>query len=768
LKNLKTILFFLFIVLTAQLKAQLTITDNLTATQLAQIIAGPNVSISNAVLKGSPIQSGKFNSSGTVITIDSGIVLTSGRAKTQGFTNGLNGLSTSSASNVIGGAGDADLTAFSGRNTMDANILEFDFIPLGDSLTVNYIFTSDEYVTYTCCSFNDVFAFLLTGPGYPTPTNIAKIPGTDFAVTVNSINDGIPGPSCGGTGNCTSIGAGAPFTSLYQNNRMGMHLTHNGLTVTLTASAKVEPCKPYHIKLGIADAVDASFDTGVFIEAGSFKVAKVSLLPDTVITQTGINALAENCLPTGKVKVKLANPATRIQTYNLQYGGTATPGIDYTTLPATLTFNIGEQEKDITINVLTDAIPETNETLIIMLRVATCVSLALDSVTINLRDGLTTSRRHDTLFCKATTNNLVSTTPSLPTTYIWNTGATSNSISISNPGTYFVTSTNNVTCVHTDSFNVIYDNLTLNLGADTSFCSDTLITLNSAVNQTGVLNYNWQTGETSANITTNLAGNYIASVTNSFNCKSADTVSVTIRQVPIVNLGPNIAICANENAIFNATHIPGTSYLWSNGNTLPSLTTNQPGTYWVNLTLNNCTRSDTVVLTVNPLPIVYAGNDTTVLQGGSILLQPMTSNNTVGYNWLPNLYLNNNNIKNALTTPAANIEYTLQATSDKGCQASDKVKVAIIFDIYIPNTFTPNNDGVNDIWELKNFSNYVNGSVQIFNRSGQIVYESIGYKIPFKGSMGNKDLPAGTYYYVIKTNNIFNNKTFTGYLTILR
>ena len=86
--------------------------------------------------------------------------------------------------------------------------------------------------------------------------------------------------------------------------------------------------------------------------------------------------------------------------------------------------------------------------------------------------------------------------------------------------------------------------------------------------------------------------------------------------------------------------------------------------------------------------------------------------------------------------------------------------------VVIPNTFTPNGDGINDTWDIKNLDSYVNCTVQIFTRYGQNVYSSIGYGVPWNGTYKGALLPSGTYYYIINLKN--SSELLSGFVAIIR
>ena len=179
--------------------------------------------------------------------------------------------------------------------------------------------------------------------------------------------------------------------------------------------------------------------------------------------------------------------------------------------------------------------------------------------------------------------------------------------------------------------------------------------------------------------------------------------------------------------------------------------------------------SDTLtkVFTVDPLPTVNAGPDRFVLENGQITLQPEVTGTNLSYLWTPNLYMVNNRERNAVVrNPAGDVTYRLTVTAKGGCVSSDDVFVKLLKSPKIPNTFTPNNDGINDTWRIDFLNTYPNNRVQVFTRAGQLVFESKGYNTPWDGTLRGKPLPIDTYYYIIEPNN--GRDPITGYVTILK
>lgn len=258
-------------------KAQLAIQDVLTDTELVQqVLLGDGVQVYNITSTGDAQAIGEFTTTPAGVTevpMDAGIIMSTGN-----IFNATGPNSSGSTSTSFGAPGDADLTSIlGGTNTNDAAVIEFDFKSPADTVRFNYLFASEEYREYVC-SFNDAFAFLLTGPnpsgGNYTNYNIALVPGTSTEVAIATVNNGSSSGSCPAIENNNA--------AYYVDNIGGTGVEYDGLTDVFTAEAIVVPCQEYHIKLVVADAVDGAYDSGVFLEANSFGANVDTLIADFV------------------------------------------------------------------------------------------------------------------------------------------------------------------------------------------------------------------------------------------------------------------------------------------------------------------------------------------------------------------------------------------------------------------------------------------------------------------------------------------------------
>ena len=267
--------------------------------------------------------------------------------------------------------------------------------------------------------------------------------------------------------------------------------------------------------------------------------------------------------------------------------------------------------------------------------------------------------------------------------------------------------------------------------------------------------------------------------------KDTTKLITSIHKAPLASF--NISkptICVNQTLTVtnNSTTPDGTitSWLWNYGDNTgtvqgqvqPPHTYTAPGTDSIRLTITNsfgCKDDSVRAVIIYPYPVVDAGPDQFVLEGGSTVLQATATGNLLTYSWTastPLTYLNRTDIVQPVSTPVTDVTYKLTVTAQGGCPAFDSVFVKVLKLPAIPNTFTPNNDGIHDFWDIKYLNSYPQNKVQIFTRQGKLVFESKGYVKPWDGNMNGKSLPVDTYYYIIEPGN--GRKALTGFVTIIK
>ena len=182
---------------------------------------------------------------------------------------------------------------------------------------------------------------------------------------------------------------------------------------------------------------------------------------------------------------------------------------------------------------------------------------------------------------------------------------------------------------------------------------------------------------------------------------------------------------------------------------------------------NGCADSLSQDITVMPTPTVNAGKDTLLLEGSWIQLKSNATGSNLKFKWFPSIGLSRDDIPDPIASPPDNVIYTLSVISDQGCVATDQVLIKVLKLPEVPNTFTPNGDGVNDLWNIKNLSNYPNPIIQVFNRYGDKIFSSFSAdEITWDGKFRGTDAPVGTYYYIVKPGS--GRGVVSGSVTILR
>jgi len=196
----------------------------------------------------------------------------------------------------------------------------------------------------------------------------------------------------------------------------------------------------------------------------------------------------------------------------------------------------------------------------------------------------------------------------------------------------------------------------------------------------------------------------------------------------------------------------------------------QPGNYPVQLVVTNGAGCVSEPFTSNVVvylqPVIDAGKSFIVPQGTPVTFNATANDSTVlKFQWSPLNGLSDPTALRPMLFPMEDQVYTLTAIGDGGCIATDELSVKVFKHVTIPNAFSPNGDQINDRWELTNLSEYEDCTVEVFNRYGQRVYYSEGYKTPWDGTYKGHLLPQATYYYIIKLKNGF--APLTGYVVIL-
>ncbi|MFD1187703.1 Ig-like domain-containing protein [Pontibacter rugosus] len=252
----------------------------------------------------------------------------------------------------------------------------------------------------------------------------------------------------------------------------------------------------------------------------------------------------------------------------------------------------------------------------------------------------------------------------------------------------------------------------------------------------------------------------------------SEPIKVTVTPLPEMPLAQGATICAGQSTKLTATGKGGRLEWFASaaggtpiavGSTLTTPVLQHTTTYYVQEMSQSCASERQPVIVKVAEPQVSAGPDITIVKGRSAQL---AASGGVSYKWTPAAGMEDATMPNPTVSPEVTTVYTVTAVTEGGCTFSDEVVVTVLPYVDIPNTFTPNSDGINDTWEIENISKYQNCKVQVFNQWGNLVFTSDGYKAPWDGRHNGSPLPMATYYYIIKLDQ--NEKPLTGSITIVK
>ncbi len=272
----------------------------------------------------------------------------------------------------------------------------------------------------------------------------------------------------------------------------------------------------------------------------------------------------------------------------------------------------------------------------------------------------------------------------------------------------------------------------------------------------------------------------ILNATSAYGCKAADTATILFYPKPVADFTANpTEICQGKSVtLTNTTTSPNiASATWDYGDgsassnaISPVITYQGIGEYQPSLVVvsaNGCRDTASKKVRVHLQPIADAGKSFTVNAGTQVTFQGRVNGPNLTYTWAPSTGLNNASILNPTLRAIANQTYTFTVVGDGGCTDSDTMNVSILYPLRIPNAFSPNGDGVNDVWDISNLKDYPISYVEVFNRYGQSVFLANGkYTKSWNGTFNGKALPAGTYYYIIDLKN--GTKPVSGYVAIIK
>lgn len=345
--------------------------------------------------------------------------------------------------------------------------------------------------------------------------------------------------------------------------------------------------------------------------------------------------------------------------------------------------------------------------------------------------------------------------------YQWNLNSvTSSDLTVDSTGSYYVIVFDSLLCSDTSAavmVNVVPAPI-VDLGPDTTICENAEITFDiSSGNWATIL---WSDMSTGTEITVNLAGGYSVQVTDANGCGARDTVVLGINPVATVNIGNDITLCAGATAALDAG-AGFTTYAWSNGESSQNIVANA-GTYQVVVTDANGCQASSNLVTISEFPVlpnpVVSGDQSQVM-----------STDQPNYQW----YFGGSPIAGANNQTLVPLEpgiYQVSTDDPNGCGTVFSNELLVVFGLTqddIPEGFSPNGDGINDNFVIRNIDLFPQNVLSIRNRWGNSVFEAGPYNNTFNGnSAQGSRLPDGTYFYILDPGN--GDDKLSGYLIINR
>ncbi|MDB2493216.1 gliding motility-associated C-terminal domain-containing protein [Flavobacteriaceae bacterium] len=727
---------------------------------------------------------GYFSSNGASFPLSEGIILSTGNAAES--VGPETGYISSGNENW---PGDADLAnAIPNHdlvNSYNATYITFDFVPLSNAISFNFVFASDEYGFYQC-EYTDAFAFLLTDNETGVTTNLALVPGTLNPISVLSVRDNEHNTDC--------ESVNEEYFEVYYGSTglppIESPTNYTGHTVKMTVQSTVVYNRSYSIKLVIADAYDPLLDAAVFLEGGSFNLGQD--LEDITLCE---NDSVQFNAPT-------------IEGGNYQWSGPAgfSSNIQNPVIENISSISQGEYFIDISLN---DECAFTSSlNLFVNATPEPVVMTSLELCDDNL-DGFMSF-----ILTDKDIEALNGQTGIEVTYHATQSDADNNSSSLTSPftndvaglQTIFIRLTNDSTgCFSTMPMDLVVHPLPIleeiELASQCDDDTDGLQTFDmSGVealligNQTGMA-VSYHATQSDAENNSNELGNsitttqpyeqtiYIRLENLSTGCYTIGTTELQVDPLPVIPALTPLVLCDDNNvgdlqeefdlSLKDTQVVNGQNAMvsyhatlqdaYDNSSPLPTLFTSGTQTIFAALqdTISGCRVVSTLDLIVDPIPDdfdILEINICDYTNVGDLLV------------YYPNINIFDSPDSTqplASTVPLIPGNYYVTQLNDFNCNSLNSIKVNLNCSPNIPDGFSPNGDGFNDYFNIQNlYDVFIEHKLKIFNRFGTLIFEGDNSN-KWEGTVhnSNKIVPVGTYFYLLELNNTNNNR-FTGWVYI--
>lgn len=631
---------------------------------------------------------------------------------------------------------DKDLKEMTNSVVNSPAILEFDFTTTDDSIAFNYTFASQEYPDYVGSIYNDAFAFIITDQTTGKSENIALIPGTTNFVSINNVNAYnnsnyfIKNYLC----------EGGPCDDNDCNILMG------GFTTLLTARAQVVPCRQYHLKMAIGNLMDYQLQSSVYLEAGSFKSNGIS--SKTRYSNINARGIANEC-SNGEliINIKDSDSPTKIK---IKHIGEAKNGIDYKEIPENITVPAHTDSIKFDLIPLKHIKKDSMEIVMVLETESSCSTLEGDTIHVFIYNSSPITITANEAKCCATELSVEHTGPI--TNITWepayllkdNKGFVVNPLSCPDEDVKFTITAQNIFGCNKVTETIILSPCTSELGM-----SAELVTNNNS-------------SELIANCN---EGNIIININR--DTKNKEDVMLEFSYgngTNLVGLPKQLTIPMGKTSFELPVKALKGSSAYHNE-------------FEVVIDCKNCNiepTSTTLEMSTTQLKPIALEKDLVYSDcevGGLNIEVPLLSGSLGEVTWEPTDYLAS--IEKLSATIAddldSSIVYTVKATDSTGCQETE-TKVSVIkkicLDLIVPPFFTPNNDGINEVWKVYGLEQTEKSTVKIFDRWGKLLYEFNPNEGYWDGTYNETSCPTDDYWYVIDCEEL--DKVYTGHFTLLR
>ena len=752
---------------------------------IKNVLLGKGVYVSNINFKGSM---GYFDGSNSNIGLQKGVIMSTGR-----ISNAIGPNNTDRMTTEMGLPGNSILSSLVGKNTADASLLEFDFIPYSDTIKFRYVFASEEYTEFVDNprtlidegqGYNDVFGFFIEGPGFSNMTNIAKLPSGE-PVTINNVNQ-------------------YKNTAYFIENPVNT-VQFDGFTKVLTAIAKVQCGKKYHLTLVIADCNDQKYDSAIFLEANSLNSemdfdSKVTISNDYFSSP---NTLAEGC---SSATIEITKQTTKNvnAVIPIELKGSAIMNTDFSQIPSQITIPIGQTKASFSFSSLFDRVSDLKDSLLLIVKYPDrCGTYFPDTLVFYFEnvDPVEISLTNDTIRCKDVPINLKPTIKGgvLPYTYLWSNNETSSSIVVlpSLTSTYLLkvkdVCYNEIVEKQVEVVVPLYKPLEFQLldvvaNEVNSFqdeCPYVPKQLNiKATNGGGEYTYEWLdqgklfSSKFSDYLVPSKSTVYTISVIDRCGVKISKFINYIVTSPPLTTsiLGPSF-VCYGDYAELKVNADGGLGkydFKWLNSQSLADTTLIKPKTsrYYNIEVSDECktfVKKDSIYVSVVRTNVQFN------IEGKPITFEQVNFINTSKYiernKWeIDKLKISSNINESFIFEKSGVYEIKLTGWDTLDCKNDTIIPIKIYnpVSVYVPNAFTPDKSSFNNTF-FPVMESVLAVDFKIFNRWGELIFYTNDIYSSWDGTYRGMDVSEDVYIYVVETISILNEKNkFVGHVALIR